>query len=63
MSTTEGFHTPAIPLPERLGKTGTLPLAQIVSDVPKLKVGVVLGITVTFMEEVVPHWPEVGVKV
>ena len=55
MSTTEGLHTPAIPLVELGGNTGTLPPAQIVCAVPKLNVGVVLGITVTLMEVVIPH--------
>ena len=63
MSTTAGLHEPAIPLVEVFGKGGTLPPAHIVSDVPKLKVGVVLGITVTLIVEVMPHCPEFGVKV
>ena len=46
---------PVIPLVELLGKAGTLPPLQIVRDTPKLKVGVTLGITVTFIVEGRPH--------
>ena len=45
--TTEGFHVPEIPLVEVFGNTGTDPPAQILSDVPKLNVGVMFGVTVT----------------
>ena len=63
MSTTEGFHVPVIPLSDELGNAGTVPPAQIVSDVPKLNVGVVFGSTVTANVVVVAHNPGVGVNV
>ena len=46
-----------------VGKAGTVPPAQTVRLVPKLNVGVILGLTVT--ENVVPvaHCPAPGVNV
>jgi hypothetical protein len=35
----------------------------MVSAVPKLNVGVVLGVTVTFIVTGIPHWAASGVKV
>ncbi len=55
LSTTAGLHVPASPLADVAGKAGTAPPAQIASAVPKLKVGVVLGITVTFIKPGSPH--------
>jgi hypothetical protein len=52
-----------MPLPDVVGKAGTLPPAQIVSEVPKLNVGVILGFTVTLNVVAVAHCPAVGVKV
>jgi hypothetical protein len=46
-----------------VGKAGTVPPEQIVRVVPKLKVGTVLGVTVTVNVVLVPHWPAFGVKV
>ena len=63
LSTTEGFHVPVIPFEEVFGKAGTVPPAQIVSDVPKLNVGVTLGKTVTDLVTGIPHCPGVGVNV
>ena len=63
MSTTEGLHVPVIPFVDVVGKTGTDPPAQIVIVVPKLKVGVMLGLTVTVNVAVVAHRPAVGVNV
>ena len=63
MSTVDGVHVPLIPFVELTGSAGTIPPAQIVSVVPKLKVGVMLGLTVTENEAVVAHCPAVGVKV
>ena len=40
-----------------------MPPAHIVSDVPKLKVGVTFGFTVTVNVAVVAHKPAVGVNV
>jgi hypothetical protein len=42
---------------------GTVPPAQIVSVVPKLKVGVMFGAIVTVNVAVVAHCPAVGVNV
>ena len=63
MSTVVAFHVPVIPLVEVPGKTGTVLPAQIVEDVPKLKVGVIFGLTVTVNVVAVAHKPAVGVKV
>ncbi len=61
--TIAGFHVPVIPFVDVVGKAGTVPLAQMVSDAPKLNVGVVLGVTVTVNVVVVAHNPAVGVNV
>ena len=53
---------PFIPLAEVVGSDGTPAPAQIVSDVPKPNVGVMLGLTVTKSEVDVAHCPAVGVK-
>jgi hypothetical protein len=45
------------------GKTGTAPPAHILNDVPKLKVGVMFGATVTVNVVGNAHCPPVGVKV
>jgi hypothetical protein len=45
-STTEGLHEPEIPFKDVLGNTGTVPVSQIVIDVPNANMGVTLGITV-----------------
>ena len=63
MSTTDGFHVPVIPFEDVFGKVGTAPPAQIVRDVPKLNVGVILGFTVTVNVAVVAHGPAFGVKI
>jgi hypothetical protein len=41
---------------------GTVPPAHIVSEVPKLNVGVIFGLTVTVKVVVVAHCPGAGVK-
>jgi hypothetical protein len=61
--TTAGLHVPVIPLPDVFGNAGTVPPSQIVNVVPKLKVGVIFGFTVTVNVVVVAHWPAVGVNV
>jgi hypothetical protein len=38
-----------------LGNEGTVPPAQMVNDVPKLKLGVILGVTVTFFVTGIAH--------
>jgi hypothetical protein len=45
------------------GNEGTPAPAHIVSEVPKLNVGVVLGVTVTVNVVGITHPPEVGVNV
>ena len=47
--TIEGLQVPVTPLLEVVGKAGTVPPEHIVKLVPKLKAGVVLGITVMVM--------------
>ena len=59
----EGFHVPVILFVDVLGSVGTVPPAQIVNDVPKLKDGVMFGFTVTVKLIVVAHNPAMGVKV
>jgi hypothetical protein len=61
--TVDGLHVPVIPLSDVVGKVGTVPPLQIVNEVPKLNVGVILGLTVTLNVVVVAHCPAVGVKV
>ena len=63
MSTTEGFHVPAIPFTDVAGNAGTLSPAQTVSDDPKLKVGTIFGVTVTVKVVVVSQFPPAGVNV
>jgi hypothetical protein len=46
---------PVIPLVDVAGNVGTIPPAQIVSDVPKLNVGGMFGFTVTVKLVVVAH--------
>jgi hypothetical protein len=52
-----------MPLPDVDGKEGTDPPAQIVSEVPKGNVGVMLGATVTVRVTGGEHNPADGVKV
>ena len=52
-----------MPFCEVVGKVGTIPPAQMLRLVPKLKVGVTLGVTVTVKFVVVAHCPPEGVKV
>ena len=47
LSTDAGLHEPVIPFDEVAGKTGTDAPAHMVAEVPKLKVGVTEGVTVT----------------
>ena len=54
---------PVIELSDVLGNVGTAPLAQIVSEVPKLNVGVMFGLTVTVKVVGITHPPELGVNV
>ena len=52
-----------MPFVDVVGKLGTDPPAQIVSVVPKIKVGVIFGLTVTVNVVVLAHCPAVGVNV
>jgi hypothetical protein len=46
-----------------VGSKGTDAPAQIVSEFPKLNVGIILGFTVTLNVVAVAHCPAVGVNV
>jgi hypothetical protein len=50
-------------LSEVVGNAGTIPPAHIVSEEPKLNVGIVFGLTVTVNVVVVAHCPAAGVNV
>ena len=63
MLTTAGFQVPETPSSEVCGSTGTLPFEHIVNEVPKSKVGVVLGVTVTVKLAGNAQMPEAGVNV
>ena len=63
VSITDGLQVPEIPLSDVTGKDGTVDPEHIVSDVPKLNVGVTIGFTVTVKIAWVAHCPAVGVKV
>ncbi len=63
MSTVEGLQVPVIPLVDVVDKAGTVPPAQMVWLVPKLKAGVSMGLTVTVKVAVVAQSPDVGVNV
>ena len=63
MLTVAGLHVPVIPSIEVAGSAGTVPPSQMVSDVPKPNVGVMLGRIVTVSVVLVTHCPGVGVKV
>ena len=47
MLTVAGLHVPVMALSDVPGKAGTAPFSQIVNVVPKAKVGVMFGLTVT----------------
>jgi hypothetical protein len=53
--TVAGLHTPSIPFVDVRGKSGTALFIQIVSDEPKLKSGVIVGVIVTANVTVVAH--------
>jgi len=61
--TIEELQVPAIPLVDVDGRTGTLAPEQMVRDVPKAKMGVAFGVTVTFIITGIPHWLGLGVNV
>jgi hypothetical protein len=61
--TEEGLHVPLTPFVDVAGNVGTVPPLQILNEVPKLNVGVVLGVTVILIETCKAHCPALGVKV
>ena len=63
LSTTDGLHEPVMLFVELFGRTGTVPPAQIVSVVPKLKLGVMFGATVTLNVTGGAQVPALGVNV
>ena len=63
MSTVAGLHVPVIPLSDVPGNEGTDAPAQTVNVVPKAKVGVMFGLTVTVNVAGNAHNPAVGVNV
>jgi hypothetical protein len=60
--TVAGLHVPVTPLLEVPGNAGTPPPEQIVSVLPKAKVGFTVACTVTFKVVVVAHCPAEGVN-
>ena len=60
MFTADELHVPIIPSIDVPGNAGTVPPAQIVRLVPKLNVGVMIGLTMTENNPVDAHWPAVG---
>ena len=63
LSTVDGLHVPLIALSDVVGSVGTVPPAHTVSDVPKLNVGITLGVTVTVNVIGNAQTPAVGVNV
>jgi hypothetical protein len=61
--TVAGLQVPVIPLSDVVANVGTASPLQMVKLVPKLKLGVTTGLTVTDNVCVVAHCPAVGVKV
>lgn len=63
LSTVAELHVPVMPLVDVAGKTGTAAPSQMVSEVPKAKVGVILLLTVTLKLAGRAHCPAAGVNV
>jgi hypothetical protein len=63
LSIEEGLHVPVILLVDVLSNVGTLAPIHILSDVPILNTGVILGLMVTVKFIGRAHWPASGVKV
>lgn len=63
LSTVAGLQVPVIPLSDVPGKAGADPPAQRLRLLPKAKVGVTIGFTVTVNVAGVAQRPAVGVKV
>ncbi len=62
MLTVAGFQVPEIPLEDAVGNAGTPPPEQMDSAVPKEKLGVMFGFTVTERLAVTAHCPAPGVN-
>ena len=60
---TAGVQLPVMPLPDVAGRAGTVPPAQTIIEVPKVKTGVMFGLTVTVNVTGGAQVPGVGVKV
>ncbi len=63
LSIVAGLQVPVMPLEEVAGNAGTVPPLHIVEVVPKPKVGVTTGFTVTAKEAGIAHCPDAGVNV
>jgi hypothetical protein len=63
LSMAEGLHVPVMLLDDVVGNVGTPDPAQIVSEVPKLKVGVTFALTVTVKVTGMAQMPAAGVNV
>jgi hypothetical protein len=63
LSTIDGLHVPVILLVDVVGSVGTVPPLHIVSDEPKLNVGVMFGLTVTVNVVGKAQTPAIGVNV
>ena len=59
----DGLQVPVIPFCDVVGKAGATSPEQIARLVPKIKVGVILGFTVTLNVVLFAHWPALGVNV
>lgn len=60
--TVDGLQLPVMPLSAVFGNVGIVAPAHAVSEVPKLNVGVNIGLTVTVNVTVVAHSPAVGIN-
>ena len=63
LSIEEGLHVPLTPFCDVSDKEGTEPPIQIDNEVPKLNVGVTIGLTVTVNTALLKHCPAIGVGV
>jgi hypothetical protein len=63
LSIVVGLQVPVIPLPEVVGKLGTAAPLQMLIEVPKVNIGVILGVTFTVNDVALAHCPPEGVKV
>ena len=63
MSIEEGLQLPATPLSEVAGSDNTVDPEHMVSETPKLKVGVIIGLIVTVKLDGSAHCPAAGVNV